>query len=159
MPNEFEDRLSAGERELETALRALKPAVDVDAIACAYAAGAASGNRSLRAWRAAAAVLAVAFGTVAITSAKHASPIDSRPIAATPHTPLIELEPRDRHPSDIPAATMMVSESRDANAPDGYLQLRDKLLNHGLDAFPPTSASHSQSNEPVRAGDFNWRPL
>ena len=132
--------LNPAERELESALRSLRPAPasGVDAIAAAVAAGAASRRPSIYAWRAAAAVLVVALGA-AVT-------LPSRSATSPPAVV-----------AEAPAVRLLATEPRGAGA---YVRLRQRVLDQGLDALPiPAHASDGKAKRILRAGDITGSPL
>ncbi len=156
MSNEFEERLSAGERELENALRTLKPAVDVDAIACAYAAGAASANRSLRTWRAAAAVLAIGFGAMAFISMSQDSSSVHSPGVATSLPARQEVLTPARSSTSVPATHISVAiHASDAGR---YPRLGTPRFDGEADGFDANKSGPDNETPPVRVGDSHWSP-
>ena len=145
MSLEDEPDLTPADRELEAALRGLRPAsAGVDAVAIAYAAGAASARRALFRWRAVAAGLALALGASIVVTA--VQPRASEPtIAQAP----------EREPLQAVAAATYPPESVGAAA---YLRLRDNVLDRGLDALTSPAPSSPVPIDTVPLADLSRRP-
>jgi hypothetical protein len=159
--------LTPAERELEAALRAVKPAQPrrIDRDRLLYQSGAAAARRSLLAWRAAAAVLVGALG-VAI-AARSGEPkvvrevvyVDrvpsegsSRHVSTKQHVASAPLPPEtiEAYGDSSPAASLLLASGEQSS----YLVLRDRALRWGIAAaLPPTSGS-ARPAPPLRADDL-----
>jgi hypothetical protein len=126
------EELSAADRELESALRALRPAsAGIDPLVLAYRAGAARRQTSLWMWRAVAAVFAVATGLVVL----HAN-----------------REPILGSQGHAPSPAMLVATEQQSPS---YHQLRQRVLDEGLDALAiPVSSQHTTDD----GAQPSWRP-
>jgi hypothetical protein len=143
MSNEWkDDGLSPAEREVEAALRGLRPTdAGLDPLVIAYRAGASRRETSLWMWRAAAAVFAIALGAVVLIGnrqndsnvSRGTLAVDQRP-HRTPSTLLVTMPPARKSPS--------------------YERLRDRVLEHGLDALSiPATTRDATDDSPT-----TWRP-
>lgn len=154
MPTKSEHSLTRSERELEEALRTLRPSSpSVDPIALAFAAGATSARRTLWMWRSAAALLCVALGLSIVAR--------SRQLWRTDPTPVTPSLARETPAPSVPSTTFTyVHQLRSAGA---YLRLRNRVLTHGFEALhePIHAPSAAAADQPIpRAIDGgNWRPL
>jgi hypothetical protein len=143
MSNEREqDELSPAEREVEAALRGLRPAdAGIDPLVIAYRAGSARRETSLWMWRAAAAVFAIALGAVVLSGNRQDDSSVSRGTLA------VDPQPR-RTPS-----TLLVTMPPARSSPS-YERLRDRVLEHGLDALTIPTASPDVKDDSLPT----WRP-
>lgn len=148
MQNEHDEQeLTPAERELEAALRALRPAKPgLDPIALAFQAGAARQVPALWMWRAAAAVLAIALAVSIIASDRH------RQTTTTTTTPARALAVQ---PQPSPAGQYFTMETR--TTPSQW-RLRDRVLDQGLDALVVPAHSPAAADAIPRASDITWRP-
>lgn len=123
-----EMNINPADRELESALRGLKPVASaVDPIGCAFDAGRASMRRQNRTWQGACAALLVCVGAL-----------------ATLRTGQAPQQPSD--PGVYAAATPTAS-------PDSYLLVRNRVLQDGLGALPSLPAGNPVT--PPRAGGWD----
>lgn len=144
MPHEEpeNDDLTPADRELEDALRGLRPgAAGIDPLAIAFAAGAASTRRSLFMWRSAAAVLVMALGASLVVRTAQPTVRD---------TILVQHQPRTTSPF-----TYLTMETRNVPSP---WRLRDRVLDQGLDALVVPTHSPATGDEIPRASDITWKP-
>jgi len=136
--------LTPAQRELESALRDLRPArPNIDRDRMMFKAGAASARRSLNLWRAAAAVLVVG-NAAAMTFALRSTQPDraNQVVQAQPAqiTPRPGDQPVVAHASwdlPLPPPSRPLMPSADA----GYLPVRDAVLRWGVSALPARASS------------------
>jgi hypothetical protein len=149
MSYENEDDLTPAERELEAALRLLRPApAALDPLVIAYRAGARTRTTSLWAWRAVAAVLAVGLGAAVLNDS-------GRDVGGTSSGTVMVERPAPRSRAASPTFITMQPQ----NAPSQW-RLRERVLDQGLDALAVPIWSPPAQGQPVpRAGDTTWRPL
>ena len=141
--------LTPAQRELESALRDLRPArPNIDRDRMMFKAGAASAKRSLNVWRAAAAVLVLGNAAAMTFALRSAQPdranqvVEVQPQPAPP-PPLVTPRPADQpvvaHASWgllLPPPSRPLMPSADA----GYLPVRDAVLRWGVSALPPQAS-------------------
>ena len=136
------DGLSPAEREVEAALRGLRPVdAGLDPLVIAYRAGAARRERSLWIWRAAAAVFAIALGAVVLSGSRQNDSNLSRGTLAV-----------DPQPRGTPS-TLLVTVPPTRISPS-YERLRDRVLEHGLDALSIPAATRDATDDSLTT----WRP-
>jgi hypothetical protein len=111
-----EQNLDGAERELEAALRGLKPGpATIDPIACAFEAGRKTGARRATAWRSTAAAMSVALIVSILIPMRGSSSRDVPPMQNEFAT-VVSL------PSHTPGPT--------------YFSTRDAVLDRGVDVLP-----------------------
>ena len=138
-----EPQLTRSERELESMLASLKPAAPSFTEAeIAFEAGRRAGRMQLLRWRAAAAILVAALGLSILArpaprTSERAVVTQDSSRAAQPHAAAVD----DRQPY----ATLSTS-------PGSYLNLRQLVIERGVDALPTPSASTPSNTTILRAG-------
>ena len=121
MPEHDDEQLSGGERELEAALRGLKPgATSVDPVVCAFEAGRTAGARRVTAWRSTTAALSLAL-IVSILIPARSPTRSSRENATIGSYATVMPLPRTNQPT--------------------YFSTRDAVLDRGVDVLPASTGS------------------
>jgi hypothetical protein len=116
MHEDEQDNLDGAERELEAALRGLKPGpATIDPLACAFEAGRKTGARRAIVWRSTAAAMAVALLVSILIPTRSSSS-------------------RDASPTQNEFATV-VSLPSHTTGPT-YFSTRDAVLDRGVDVLP-----------------------
>ena len=132
--------LTPAQRELENALRDLRPArPNIDRDRMMFKAGAASARRSLNVWRAAAAVLVLGNAAAVTFALRSAQPDRANQVVDAQPPPLVTEQPASQpvvvHASwdpPLPSPGRPLMPSADA----GYLAVRDAVLRWGVAALP-----------------------
>jgi hypothetical protein len=116
-----DEQLSGGERELEAALRGLKPgATSVDPVACAFEAGRTAGARRVTAWRSTTAALSLALIVSILIPARSATRSSRENATIGGYATVLPL-PRTNQPT--------------------YFSTRDAVLDRGVDVLPASTGS------------------
>lgn len=166
--------LTPDQRELQGALRGLRPAVPapVDRERLLFKAGVAVGQRSVSRWRAAAAILVAGnAGWLAATlatgggggGADNSTGGAREPgyvvqTAPTQPAPLREASPRVTFawwPEQPPAAQ---APRPSTGGTTDFLEMRDALLRQGLSALPKTSVNKGSRSEPLDVAELLGEP-
>ena len=134
----FEQQLTPQERELEAALRSVQPRQpELDPCSIAFQLGQRSSAWRLTAWRAAAAILLVA---VILAETLRPSPRTVERIVFVPTPAPITIARASYSPTPQMLPTSNVAFS--------YLNLRQKVIEHGLDALPASPPAAANETIP-----------
>jgi hypothetical protein len=138
-PDEINESLTPGEREVQAALSKLRPLSrsNLDAVAVAFDAGQRSGRRSLATWRAAAAMLLIALSVNVLMRFGNADVPTSTP---TP-TPIARASPAAAA-SDEAVKTELAT----------YYALRNDVIARGVAALPDSAGGSTVRPMPIRGG-------
>jgi hypothetical protein len=148
------DNLTPAERELEGALRGLKPAgVSIDRDRLMFAAGRASAGRSVFRWRVTSAAAAVLVGSMALTSlSRLGGPQGGEKIVYVNQPAATPSAPQQQQPSrvatverdEIPLrSTLLITSTGEPNT----LSIRDRALRWGVSAaLPPARPAAQRSS-------------
>ena len=162
------DSLTPAQRELESALQGLAPAVhQIDRDLLMFRLGCASVVETRRRWRmVAAALLLVSVVSWAWSArllqtspTRRSAPPDMAMERGMPPPDVVADEPHDpRAPSDTSArrATELAAAHRPGEA---YLDLRNLVLARGVDVLPVWTASAQEDTEPIINWPADQRPL
>lgn len=120
--------LDGADRELEAALRGLKPAIrgtPLDPVACAFNAGRRAARQQTNPWRMTSAILAIALALAVLYPGVSPPSVKSTAVVASRES----------------AATLSSAASPQGLSALSVIRLRDIALERGLDAMPHTQDS------------------